>query len=142
MRIKLLNDKAQIPTRATDQSAGYDLYAANEEPIIIGPGENGTIPLGFATEIPVNMYGAIYARSGLASRDGLRPANCVGIIDSDYRGEWMVVLHNDSGSYRDVTAGDRIAQVVFGNVMPQSFEPVDNLPNTERGNGGFGSTGV
>lgn len=142
MRIKLLNDKAQIPTRATDQSAGYDLYAANEEPITIGPGENGTIPLGFATEMPVNMYGAIYARSGLASRDGLRPANCVGIIDSDYRGEWMVVLHNDSGSYRDITAGDRIAQVVFGNCFPVGFEVVDNISGTARGNGGFGSTGV
>ena len=142
MRIKLLNDKAQIPTRATDQSAGYDLYAANTAPIIIGPGETVSIPLGFSTEIPINMYGAIYARSGLPAREGLRPANCVGIIDSDYRGEWIVALHNDGTMPSTINSGDRIAQVVFGSFIATGFEVVDELSNTSRGNGGFGSTGV
>lgn len=142
MRIKLLNERAKIPAKATDGSAGYDLYAANEFPIDIQPGDTVSIPLGFATELPIGTYGAIYARSGLSIKEGLRPANCVGIIDTDYRGEWLVALHNDSAAPRMINPGDRVAQVLFGNVMPQSFEPVDNLPNTERGNGGFGSTGV
>ena len=142
MRIKLLNERAQIPTQATPGSAGYDLYAANELPIVIEPGETTSIPLGFATEIPVNLFGAIYARSGLAVNEGLRPANCVGIIDSDYRGEWMVVLHNDSGAYRTINPGEKIAQVVFSNYIVQSFEPVNEISSTERGEGGFGSTGI
>lgn len=141
MRIKLLNDRAKIPTRGSDQAAGYDLYAANEGPVEIAPGETVTIPLGFITEMPLNTYGAIYARSGLAANEGLRPANCVGIIDADYRGEWMVVLYNDSGAYRTITPGDRIAQVVFGSVLSQSFEPTEIINDTNRGNGGFGSTG-
>ena len=142
MRIKLLNERAKIPTRATEGSAGYDLYAANEFPVEIPIGETVSIPLGFATELPINTYAAIYARSGLSIRDGLRPANCVGIIDPDYRGEWIVALHNDSSVPKMITAGDRIAQVLFGNIVFSTFEPVDELPDTARGNGGFGSTGV
>ena len=142
MRIKLLNERAQVPTQATPGSAGYDLYAANEFPIDIPIGETVQIPLGFSTELPVNVYGAIYARSGLATKEGLRPANCVGIIDSDYRGEWIVALHNDSAATRMIEPGDRIAQVVFGNILTQTFEPVNEISNTERGEGGFGSTGI
>ena len=143
MRIKFLNDRAQMPTNGSKYAAGYDLYAANENPVIVYPGTCEKIGTGLAMEIPVGFFGAIFARSGLATKQGLRPANCVGVIDSDYRGEVIVAIHNDSNESRQIAPGERIAQLVllpYGIV--DCFEVVDELEDTDRGEGGFGSTGV
>ena len=142
MRIKLLNKNAVVPFKTTEGSAGYDICAAIEEPVEIAPGETVKIPTGFATELDEPLFGAIYARSGLATNQGLRLANCVAIIDSDYRGEWFIPLYNDSNETRTVEPGDRIAQVIFNNCYRGQFEVVPELHETERGEGGFGSTGV
>lgn len=143
MRIKFLNDRAKMPTNGSKYAAGYDLYAANEEPVTIYPGTCEKIGTGLAMEIPVGFFGAIFARSGLATKQGLRPANCVGVVDSDYRGEVIVAVHNDSNESRQIAPGERIAQLVllpYGVV--DCFEVVDELEDTDRGEGGFGSTGV
>lgn len=143
MRIKFLNDRAQMPTNGSKYAAGYDLYAANENPVIVYPGTCEKIGTGLAMEIPVGFFGAIFARSGLATKQGLRPANCVGVVDSDYRGEVIVAIHNDSNESRQIAPGERIAQLVllpYGVV--DCFEVVDELEDTDRGEGGFGSTGV
>lgn len=143
MRIKFLNDRAKMPTNGSKYAAGYDLYAANEKPVTIYPGTCEKIGTGLAMEIPVGFFGAIFARSGLATKQGLRPANCVGVVDSDYRGEVIVAVHNDSNEPRQVAPGERIAQLVllaYGIV--DGFEVVDELEDTDRGEGGFGSTGV
>lgn len=143
MRIKFLNDRAKMPTNGSQYAAGYDLYAAIEEPVTIYPGTCEKIGTGLAMEIPVGFFGAIFARSGLAAKQGLRPANCVGVVDSDYRGEVIVALHNDSNEARQVQPDERIAQLVL---MPYGvvncFEVVDDLEDTDRGAGGFGSTGI
>ena len=143
MRIKFLNDRAKMPTNGSQYAAGYDLYAAIEEPVTIYPGTCEKIGTGLAMEIPVGFFGAIFARSGLAAKQGLRPANCVGVVDSDYRGEVIVALHNDSNEARQVQPDERIAQLVL---MPygvvEKFEVVDDLEDTDRGAGGFGSTGI
>ena len=143
MRIKFLNDRAKMPTNGSKYAAGYDLYAANEKPVTIYPGTCEKIGTGLAMEIPVGFFGAIFARSGLATKQGLRPANCVGVVDSDYRGEIIVAVHNDSNQSQQIAPGERIAQLVL---LPYStvncFEVVDELENTDRGEGGFGSTGV
>ena len=143
MRIKFLNDRAKMPTNGSQYAAGYDLYAAIEEPVTIYPGTCEKIGTGLAMEIPTGYFGAIFARSGLATKQGLRPANCVGVVDSDYRGEVMVALHNDSNEARQVQPDERIAQLVL---MPygvvEKFEVVDDLEDTDRGAGGFGSTGI
>ena len=143
MRIKFLNDRAKMPTNGSQYAAGYDLYAAIEEPVTIYPGTCEKIGTGLAMEIPTGYFGAIFARSGLATKQGLRPANCVGVVDSDYRGEVIVALHNDSNEARQVQPYERIAQLVL---MPygvvEKFEVVDDLENTDRGTGGFGSTGI
>ena len=142
MYIKLLNDQAKIPTRGSSCAAGYDLYAAITEPVTIYPGTNVPVGTGIAMEIPDGFFGAIFARSGLATKRGLRPANAVGVVDSDYRGEVIVALHNDSNEAQQVLPGERIAQMVF---LPYramgNFEVVDDLSDTSRGEGGFGSTG-
>ena len=142
MRIKLLNDLAKVPTRGSTEAAGYDLYAALTDPVTIYPGTCEAITTGLSMEIPEGFFGAIFARSGLATKRGLRPANCVGVVDSDYRGEVIVALHNDSNEAQQVLPGERVAQMVF---MPYraigNFEVVDNLDDTARGEGGFGSTG-
>lgn len=143
MRIKFLNDRAKMPTNGSKYAAGYDLYAANEKPVTIYPGTCEKIGTGLAMEIPVGFFGAIFARSGLATKQGLRPANCVGVVDSDYRGEVIVAVHNDSNEPRQVAPGERIAQLVllaYGIV--DGFEVADELEDTDRGEGGFGSTGV
>lgn len=143
MRIKFLNDRAKMPTNGSQYAAGYDLYAAIEEPVTIYPGTCEKIGTGLAMEIPVGFFGAIFARSGLAAKQGLRPANCVGVVDSDYRGEVIVALHNDSNEARQVQPDERIAQLVL---MPYGvvdcFEVVADLEDTDRGAGGFGSTGI
>lgn len=143
MRIKFLNDRAKMPTNGSQYAAGYDLYAAIEEPVTIYPGTCEKIGTGLAMEIPVGFFGAIFARSGLATKQGLRPANCVGVVDCDYRGEVIVALHNDSNEARQVQPDERIAQLVL---MPYGvvdcFEVVDDLEDTDRGAGGFGSTGI
>lgn len=143
MRIKFLNDRAKMPTNGSKYAAGYDLYAANEKPVTVYPGTCEKIGTGLAMEIPVGFFGAIFARSGLATKQGLRPANCVGVVDSDYRGEIIVAVHNDSNQSQQIAPGERIAQLVL---LPYStvdcFEVVDELEDTDRGEGGFGSTGV
>ena len=143
MNIKRLHEKAIIPTSGSSYAAGYDLYAAIDEDITISPTETVLIGTGWAMEIPNGFFGAIFARSGLATKEGLRPANCVGVIDSDYRGEVKIALHNDSKVDRTVTQGERIAQLVIIPYyeLPYGFEEVDELDKTARGVGGFGSTG-
>ncbi|WP_066685331.1 dUTP diphosphatase [Christensenella intestinihominis] len=141
INIKKLDEKAIIPTYGSEYSAGADLYACLEEETVIAPGETKLIHTGIAMEIPVGYAGLIYARSGLASKRGLAPANKVGVVDSDYRGEFMVALHNHSGEPQAVAPGERIAQMVVTPVLAVSFHEVEELGETERGGGGFGSTG-
>ena len=142
-RIKRLNDLAILPTKGSEQSAGWDLYAAilNKE-IAILPGQTAKIGTGLSIELPIGTFGAVFARSGLATKQGLRPANCVGVCDSDYRGEYIVALHNDSNKIRIVRNGDRIAQLVIIPYVICDYEEVIELTETERGEGGFGSTGI
>ena len=142
MKIKKLNAKAVIPTRGSESAAGYDLYACSDEPIRIGPHETVMINTGIAIAIPEGDFGAIFARSGLASKKGLRPANAVGVIDADYRGEIIVALHNDTKHCQEVVENERIAQMVFIPFMAAQFEETEELPGTKRGTGGFGSTGT
>lgn len=141
IKVKKLNDKAVIPTRGSEYSAGMDLYAAISKPAGINPHETVKIPTGLSMELPEGTFGAIFARSGLATKSNLRPANCVGVCDSDYRGEYVVALHNDSDNTRVIEPNERIAQVVVMPYIPIEFEEVDDLTDTERGDGGFGSTG-
>ena len=133
---------ARIPTRGSEKAAGYDLYAALEEPVRIAPHETVKIDTGLQFEIPDGYFAAIYARSGIAAKEGLRPANCTGVCDSDYRGNYIVALHNDSEKTRTVEPGERIAQMIVIPYLSVSFEEVDELSGTERGAGGFGSTGT
>lgn len=141
VQIKRLTDSATIPTRGSADAAGYDLYADVKENTKIAPGATVMIPLGISMAIPQGYFAAIFARSGLASREMLRPGNCVGVIDSDYRGEWKVPLHNDSAEERTVTPGERIAQMVVMPYLGVTFAEVSELDATDRGAGGFGSTG-
>lgn len=136
-----LSPNAQTPTCGSLESAGYDLSAAIDSNITIAPHQTIKIPTGLAIELPVNTFGGIYARSGIASKEGLRPANCTGIIDSDYRGEIIVALHNDSDIYRIVEPKERIAQLIVQPYIKVNFEETDTLGTTTRGSGGFGSTG-
>lgn len=142
MKIKKLNENAVIPTYGTEYSAGADLYACTEEDITINSGETKLIKTGIAMEIPVGYAGFIYARSGLASKKGLAPANKVGVIDADYRGEVMVALYNQSNEPQVIAAKERIAQLVIAPFLKVEFEEVDELTETVRGTGGFGSTGT
>lgn len=142
MKIKKLNENAVIPTYGTEYSAGADLYACTDEDITINPGETELIKTGIAIEIPVGYAGFIYARSGLASKKGLAPANKVGVIDADYRGEIMVALYNQSNEPQVIAAKERIAQLVIAPFLKVEFEEVDELTETVRGAGGFGSTGT
>lgn len=142
MKIKKLNENAVIPTYGTEYSAGADLYACTNEDITINPGETKLIKTGIAMEIPVGYAGFIYARSGLASKKGLAPANKVGVIDADYRGEVMVALYNQSNEPQTITSKERVAQLVIAPFLKVEFEEVDELTETVRGVGGFGSTGT
>ena len=142
IQIKKLNPSAILPSRGSENAAGYDLYACLEEAITILPGETAKIGTGLAIAVPEGYFGAVFARSGLAAKEGLRPANCVGVCDSDYRGEYIIALHNDSTVARTVRHGDRIAQLVIMPFLPAEFELCEVLPETARGTGGFGSTGI
>ena len=142
MTIKKLNERAITPTYGSACAAGADLYAAEETAVVIAPAETRLIHTGIAMEIPEGLVGLIYARSGLASKRGLAPANKVGVIDSDYRGEIMVALHNHGTTAQTVEVGERIAQIVFTPYVTASFTVVDELDDTARGAGGFGSTGT
>lgn len=141
VKVKKLTETAKLPTRGSVFSAGFDLYADNNVDITIHPHETRKIGTGLALEIPDGYYGAIFARSGLASKEGLRPANCVGICDSDYRGEYIVAIHNDSNEDRVIEPKERIAQLIIMQYPHITFEEVDELSDTNRGEGGFGSTG-
>ena len=141
VNIKKLSPDAVIPKYGSEFAAGADLYACENDDVVIGAGETRLIHTGIAMEIPEGLVGLIYARSGLASKRGLAPANKVGVIDSDYRGEIMVALHNHSAESQTVSHGERIAQIVFAPYMSADFCVVDELGDTTRGAGGFGSTG-
>ncbi len=141
VKIKKIKEDAIIPTRGSELAAGYDLYACCDEIIIIDPYKTEKIGTGLAIQPPKGYFGAIFARSGLATKNGLRPANCVGVCDEDYTGEYIVALHNDSSSIRAIKPGDRMAQLVFLPYITVDFDEVDEINKTERGRGGFGSTG-
>lgn len=141
VKIKKLRDNAIIPTYGSEFAAGADLYAAIDEAVTIEPGETKMIPTGLAFEIPVGYAGFVYARSGLACKRGLAPANKVGVIDSDYRGEVMTALHNHGKEAQLIEAGERIAQMVIAPYITANFILSDELDDTVRGEGGFGSTG-
>ena len=141
IKIKKLDPNATIPTYGTEFSAGADLYACMTEAVTINPGETTFVHTGLAMEVPVGYAGLIYARSGLACKKGLAPANKVGVVDADYRGEIMVALHNHSQSVAVVEPGERIAQLVIAPFLTAVFEEASELEDTIRGEGGFGSTG-
>lgn len=140
--ISKVSETAQLPTRANDTDAGYDLYAV--EDAVIEPGATVVVATGLVIALPDNMFGAIFARSGLATNKGLRPANCVAVCDPGYRGEYKIPLHNDSNEIQYVTSGDRIAQLVVLPYVAGNFTEISlsDMPESMRGEGGFGSTGA
>lgn len=139
--VKKLKENAIIPTYGSAEAAGADLYACLDDAVVIQPGESVFVPTGLSMEIPKGYAGLIYARSGMACKRDLAPANKVGVIDSDYRGEFIVVLHNHGKNPQTVEHGERIAQLVITPVFTPVFLEVDNLSDTQRAGGGFGSTG-
>lgn len=141
IRVKRLRKEAILPTYGSAEAAGADLYACLEEDVVIAPGDSAFIPTGLSMEIPKGCAGLIYARSGLACKRGLAPANKVGVIDSDYRGEFIVVLYNHGTEAQTISHGERIAQLVITPVYTPGFTEVDELSDTQRSAGGFGSTG-
>lgn len=141
VRVKKLNQNARIPTYGSVEAAGADLYACLEEPITVMPGEVAWVGTGIALEVPKGCAGLVYARSGLACKRGLAPANKVGVVDSDYRGEVKVVLLNHSKEPQIIEHGERIAQFVITPVLTPEYQEVAELDETGRGTGGFGSTG-
>ena len=141
VNVKLLDLRAKAPVYGSPDAAGADLYALADAPVPIGPGQTVLIHTGIALAIPRGYVGLVCARSGLASKQGLAPANKVGVIDADYRGELMVALHNHGGETRTVECGDRIAQLAIVPFLAARFTPADELDSTDRGSGGFGSTG-
>lgn len=141
INIKKLTDSAILPDRGSDYAAGYDLFADVKEDVEIKAHTTAMIPTGLAMEIPEGYFGGIFARSGLASKEYLRPANCVGVVDADYRGEVKVALHNDSEENRVITPGQKVAQLVIVPFLSVEFDEVEELSATVRGAGGFGSTG-
>jgi dUTP pyrophosphatase len=141
VKIIKLNPQAVIPAYGSSCAAGADLYACLEDTVTIAPGKTLMIPTGLALEIPENYAGLVYARSGLASKKGLAPANKVGVIDSDYRGELIIALFNHGTQVQTVSPGERIAQLVITPVLACDFIETQTLSDTARGSGGFGSTG-
>ena len=141
IRMKLLREGARVPTYGSVQAAGADLYACIDQAVTIAPGESAWIPTGVAMELPEGYVGLIYARSSMGTKRGLAPANKVGVIDSDYRGEIRVVLHNHSKQEQCVEPDERIAQLVITPVITPGFRIVDELSDTQRSDKGFGSTG-
>lgn len=141
LQVKKLDPNAKIPTYGTAYSAGADLYVCLEKPIVIQPGRTEFLPTGLSIAVPNGYAGLIFARSGFSTKRGLAPANKVGVIDADYRGPVMVALHNHGDIPQTVEPGDRIAQLVVVPVLAPEMELVEELDATERGTGGFGSTG-
>lgn len=142
LRVKKLNSDARLPTKGSELAAGADLYACVGQEVEIAPHTTAFIGTGLAMEIPEGYAGLIYARSGLASKKGLAPANKVGVVDADYRGELTVALHNHGNTVQKIADGERIAQLVVTPFLNVEFESVENLSETDRGSGGFGSTGA
>lgn len=141
IKVKKLNDKATLPTRGSEYAAGYDLYAAIENNITVPAHSTEKIGTGLSFELPDETFAAIFARSGLATKQGLRPANCVGVCDSDYRGEYIVAIHNDTNEDKIIEPGERIAQMILMPYIPMAFVETDELSESGRGQDGFGSTG-
>lgn len=141
IKIKKLNNLAKMPSRGSSNAAGYDLYAATAEPIDIAPHSTVKIGTGLSFELPEGTFAAIFARSGIATKRGLRPANCVGVCDSDYRGEYIVALHNDTNEVQIIEPQERIAQMILLPFVEMSFNEVNELSDTVRGAGGFGDSG-
>lgn len=144
IKVKRMNKEAKLPTRGSEKAAAYDVYACLPDKnalVTIMPHQTMLIGTGLRMAPPEGFYVGVYARSGLSSKEGLRPANCVGVIDEDYRGEYLVAVHNDSEVTRSVRHGDRIAQILLQKRYDMDFEEVDELDITGRGVGGFGSTG-
>ena len=141
IHVKILRSGAKLPAYGSTEAAGADLYACLEEAVTIEPGKTAFIPTGIAMEVPKSCAGLIYARSGLACKRGLAPANKVGVIDSDYRGEIIVALHNHSDQPQTIAHGERVAQMVITPVITPPYEVAEELTDTGRGAGGFGSTG-
>lgn len=141
VKIVRLNKNATIPTEGSEKAAGWDLYACVDSDVKIEPHSTVKIPTGLAIQPPEGHFGAIFARSGIAAKEGLRPANCVGVCDEDYRGEYIVAIHNDFDICRSITPNERIAQLVFVPYRKAKFVEVESLDETARGSGGFGSTG-
>lgn len=139
VQIQKLTQTAKLPFHGSDAAAGYDLYA--DQDCVINPGESIKVSTGIAMAIPDGYWGGIYARSGLATKQGLRPSNCTGIIDSDYRGQIIVALYNDSQTRRIIHKGDKIAQMIISPFLYWQIKEVKKLDDTDRGSGGFGSTG-
>lgn len=141
IRVRRASPTALLPTRGSSSAAGYDLYADLQEDVVIAPHTTAKIDTGLQFELPEGTFAGIFARSGIATREGLRPANCVGVCDSDYRGNYIVAIHNDSDLERRVTPHEKIAQMIVMPYLPLEFEETDDLSDTARGAGGFGSTG-
>ena len=141
IRVLKLKPNAILPTYGSAEAAGADLYACLDEDIVIEPGQSVFVPTGLAMEIPKGCAGLIYARSGLACKRGLAPANKVGVVDSDYRGEFMIVLHNHGACVQTISHGERIAQLIITPILTPAYSEVESLSDTERSSGGFGSTG-
>ena len=139
--VKLLRPGARVPTYGTEASAGADLYACMQDKVEVGPGQSAMIPTGIAMEIPKGYAGLVFARSSMGAKRGLAPANKVGVIDSDYRGEIRVVLYNHSGEVQSIEPGERVAQLLIVPVFTPGFQEAEKLSDTSRGAGGFGSTG-
>ena len=141
IKVKKLNEFAKLPTRGSEYAAGYDLYAATNQILDIAPHSTIKVGTGLSFELPEGTFAAIYARSGIATKRGLRPANCTGICDSDYRGEYIVALHNDTDEMQSVEPGERIAQMILLPYIEMKFNEVDELSDTTRGSSGFGDSG-
>lgn len=141
INVKTLNYYAKLPTRGSEEAAGYDLYAATDQNIEIPPHTTVKVGTGLSFELPQGTFAAIFARSGIATKRGLRPANCTGICDSDYRGEYIVALHNDTDEVQVIEPQERIAQMILLPYIEMDFKEVIDLTITERGDGGFGSSG-
>lgn len=141
IKMKRVNDLAVAPVRGSSHAAGYDLFAAIPERLVVEPHTTVKVDTGLQFELPEGYFAGIFARSGIATREGLRPANCVGVCDSDYRGNYIVSIHNDSDTARVIMPGEKIAQMIVMPYLSLEFEEADILSGTERGSGGFGSTG-
>ena len=141
IKVKKLNEFAKLPTRGSSDAAGYDLYAATNQILDIAPHSTIKVGTGLSFELPEGTFAAIFARSGIATKRGLRPENCVGVIDSDYRGPVIVALHNDTEELQFIEPGERIAQMILLPYIEMKFNEVDELSDTSRGDSGFGASG-